>query len=113
MTAGATYNSHIDYDTLKGGKVSRRVFVRKNPLLLSFPFCSRFAFAEYQKKPKSLQKELETKFKKTHIQIRGEWGDLNKYFPLHFNFSCNSVAISGFIHQDIKQRSALKWITSV
>lgn len=64
MAAGTTDNSHIDYDTLKKANGSPGVFARQNRLLLRFPFCSRSASTEYQGKLKSLQKELETKFRK-------------------------------------------------
>lgn len=74
IAAGITYNSHIDCDTLKGGKGSPGMFVSQNRLLLSFPFCSRSASTEYLRHPKSLQKELEIKFKEIHMQNCGEWG---------------------------------------
>jgi hypothetical protein len=74
IAAGTTYNGHIDYDTLKEGKGSPGMFGRQNQLLLSFPFCSRSASAEHQRKLKSLQKVLEIKFKTIYMQYCGEWG---------------------------------------
>lgn len=59
IATGTTYNSHIDYDALKGSNDSPGMFVRQNRLVLSFPFCSRSASAStgYQRKPKSLPKK--------------------------------------------------------
>lgn len=112
MAAGTTDNSHIDYDTLKKANGSPGVFARQNRLLLRFPFCSRSASTEYQGKLKSLQKELETKFRKinTYKIVVSGGGVCISISPPPLQLK---VATPGFIHQDIKQRAALKWITSV
>lgn len=83
MAAGTFYNSHIDYDTLKGGKASGHVGVCKNqrPLRV-FHFVPDPPEQTIKRNPKSLQKELETKFENTHAHTHihncGEWHDLKK-----------------------------------
>lgn len=70
MAAETIYKGDIDYDTPKGSKASLHLFVRKNWLPLRvFHFCSRLSQQNIKRNLKSLQKELETKFDKTHTHI--------------------------------------------
>lgn len=71
MAGGTFYNSHVDHYTLKGDKASPHVFVRKNRLPLRvFHFVPDPPEQNIIRNAKSLQKELETKFEKTHVHTR-------------------------------------------
>lgn len=57
MTAGNIYNSHIDYDTLKRGKASQHVCIRKNRLPLRvFHFVPDLPQQNIKRNPKNLKR---------------------------------------------------------
>lgn len=80
MTAGFTYNSHIDYDTLKGGKGSPGNVCKTEPAAPKFSILFQICFRRISKKTEEPTKRVRNKIQDnilTHKTVaRG--GDLNK-----------------------------------